>query len=1258
MSLLLFSISFSGHGLAAACIRHGRRLEWQPAASDAADVSLRARQQWRSGPAHGLYVSTSSPARWPFDANTRPVVKVHYTFDKDSKVNCLARYPQTVQVQTIAIDELTTIGVIDLRVCVQAVTDCSPELAGQDCDYTIYALDYSEPDTPLVGQGMLSWALDSLLRGDMAGHQPKLVTGRVTKNLLGVFGGGNRETLEVKLRLSGSAKPQWQTDSFDMAMTPTGAAEWHSFLQSNPQLGQPQQISRVASPAMSQGPPATMNRRDSFGPASQLNANDVQRIAPIPVDPNNAPNNQGASSRPSSRASNRAPRKRQPTGRPRGRPRKNPVEGNTSGYEDGTEGEDGPAKKRVKTTKADKSAPNPFAGGSESLRVAASTSGSLRNFRPVGTNTEVAAGSHLQEVPRAPTPVPNGPVFPGRTAKIRRESGLGQKPMSYSTSVYADARNPLSPDNEDGRSPESLGPTPAYSEDSPPDIGSSPPVQRATPFLRSSPPPSSPVLPPMPPAKIPRDASFLSENMDLFGEEALPPPQQEPSIFKAAPKPKKGKAEPKSTSGVPIQVFQMQDGPEGQDLVHICSYNTTYPSNSQQQQQQTQPELPPLKQNMPRQPAASAPIKKDRVPSPPGMAPTPPPTTDAAEKPPTPVAEPPEATTEAKEVKRIAPEQVTESVADDKQRPSSQPPTSTTPLMKPKATLARSQSAGPLMLPSIPASEPAGPSTLSQQQADDEIPQFQLPDPRRGNSAGAMDMVPASDPPAPIAFARPTKLSLPETAMPPSEPIRPPPSSPPATKSNKNIVKKHAIKQRLEEAIMNGEMPPFCSNCGAIETPTWRKIWVQDREGVPEYAEYSEKPGRITAIEILQRDENDKPTQHRVIKKGLGPADDKTSWQELLLCNPCGIWLTKCKTHRPRERWDKDASRLGQERRKRGTGRSKKSRAKTDGMVNPTSEAYFHTDAMGPPEPSSPKYGPSGVSNAAIDGLLAATQGSNSFVLENGTSIDTRSVPGSTHSAASGAGTAKSPIDIELDQAMGTTKRLLFPSPRKDGSPKVLGTVDVNIVMTDDHCRQDKSITAEKENMAVVSQEGLLECDDPEALFRSPVIVRPATPTNAKASIPGEPFKTPTHATPSHRPVTRSVSKSLRTVRSVSSPSQLALLQATPSKTPTILGPGSMARRRSPRNHQNSFDVFDTPISRTINQMLSEPNGFGLDSELDLSNLPALESSHDTLLEFGNLLSTDGIMPSSPPRNSTLSFDYEASWAQWNMDTPAQGENE
>ncbi|KIE00540.1 GATA transcription factor (Ams2), partial [Metarhizium majus ARSEF 297] len=1210
----------------------------------------------------------------------RPMgLKVHYTFDREAKVNCLARYPQPLRVQTVPIDETNSIGVVDLRSCIHAVTECSPELAGQENDYTIYAVDFSEPDFPLVGQGMLSWALEAM-QGESMMQQPKMVTGRVTKNLLGVFGGGNRETLEVRLRLSvapRSNKPPAHNNSNDMqqysrpmesAMTPTGASEWNTFIQSNPQIGQTGHVSRVASPALSQGQgpnhhhqqPSMMGNRESFAPVAaqqqqQMPTQDGHRIAPVPVDPSEQRTDGGApSSRPSSRASNRASRRKPPTGRPRGRPRKNPVEGNTSGYEDGTEGEDGPAKKRVKTTQVERTAPNLFANGPESLRVAASTSGSLRAFRPILANPEGASGNsnHLQEVPRAPTPVPDGPLRtgPGRgpgPVKLRRESTLSQQTFSNNPS-FAESGQPLSPGQEDDRSPEFIAPTPNYSVDSPADIGSSPPIQRATPFLRSSPPPSSPVLPPMPPTELPRDASFATDDLDeLFGDEAntpIPAPT-EAVAGAAARKP----TESKNASGVPVQVFQMQDGPAGQDLVHICSYNTPQPvpATAKECASDTQ-SLPPLK----RAPSRTAARKKKTKPaSPLGMAPTPPPTTDAVENAVSPLltAEPgmDETARRTSNLVSIAPKPTAEQLQpQNTQRDveKEELPTQAPVVAKAPRQLGRSQSAGPLALPTIPASEPAGPSSLSQSiVAENEFPTPPAPSAlKRAASTGPLTLpVPASDPVVPIAL--PTSMEHTNSTFAKSDAV-PAPSSPPivSSRANKNIVKKHAIKQRLEEAIMNGEMPPYCSNCGAIETPTWRKIWVQENDGIPEYCEYSEKPGKITAIEILQRDADGKPTVHRLVKKSLGSSDDRAKWQERLLCNPCGIWLTKCKSHRPQDRWDKDLSRTGQERRKRGTGKSKKSRGKDDGGVNPTSEAYLPTDALGPIEPSSPKH--SDLPKSQPDRDIGTHEASASLDMQ-----EVQSNPGSTHSR--GSGTAKSPVDVEFDQAVGSTKRLLFPSPRKDGMPKTLEEININIVQTSDE-GLSKGSGAGKENMTSTRQDGeSSDHDDLEAVFKNPPVARPSTPTPiSKAGAPNEPFKTPTRPTPSHRPITRSISRSIRSIRSIASPSQV-LVQETPTKTSRSAEGGRP--RRSPRNHHEGFEVFDTPISRTISQMFSEGNGFGGD-DLDLGSLPALDGNAGSMIDFGNLLSTDAVLPSSPTKDGSMSFDYHASssvWAQWDIDT-------
>lgn len=84
------------------------------------------------------------------------------------------------------------------------LTLASPELVAKlGHDYTVYAYDYSEYETPLVGQGMLSWILASASATPNAPAEQSqtMVTGRVCKNILGLFSNGIKETLEVKLKL-------------------------------------------------------------------------------------------------------------------------------------------------------------------------------------------------------------------------------------------------------------------------------------------------------------------------------------------------------------------------------------------------------------------------------------------------------------------------------------------------------------------------------------------------------------------------------------------------------------------------------------------------------------------------------------------------------------------------------------------------------------------------------------------------------------------------------------------------------------------------------------------------------------------------------------------------------------------------------------------------------------------------------------------------------------------------------------------------
>jgi hypothetical protein len=78
-------------------------------------------------------------------------------------------------------------------------------------------------------------------------------------------------------------------------------------------------------------------------------------------------------------------------------------------------------------------------------------------------------------------------------------------------------------------------------------------------------------------------------------------------------------------------------------------------------------------------------------------------------------------------------------------------------------------------------------------------------------------------------------------------------------------------------------MPPFCENCGAIETPTWRKAWVKIHSGTPEHVVISEEEGGIISWQALQRDNSGNVCLYRIIKKSVLKTDE--GFTEILLCN-------------------------------------------------------------------------------------------------------------------------------------------------------------------------------------------------------------------------------------------------------------------------------------------------------------------------------------------------------------------------------------
>jgi hypothetical protein len=190
-------------------------------------------------------------------------------------------------------------------------------------------------------------------------------------------------------------------------------------------------------------------------------------------------------------------------------------------------------------------------------------------------------------------------------------------------------------------------------------------------------------------------------------------------------------------------------------------------------------------------------------------------------------------------------------------RPAEVPPTlrdpapsypSQPPEQRQPRTMTRTPSVGVLKLPTIPASDPIhpGPSSLHRSQTWSGVQH-------------AMSDAPVFTPPVHTNF----------------------PEKPP--RSGAGAKRKREIQSRLAAAIEQGEIPPYCDNCGAIETPTWRKAWAKVVYGPLGGLQVSEEPGGILAIEIAQRDASGEVIAHRLIKKSL--QEDDEHFAELTLCN-------------------------------------------------------------------------------------------------------------------------------------------------------------------------------------------------------------------------------------------------------------------------------------------------------------------------------------------------------------------------------------
>lgn len=241
---------------------------------------------------------------------------------------------------------------------------------------------------------------------------------------------------------------------------------------------------------------------------------------------------------------------------------------------------------------------------------------------------------------------------------------------------------------------------------------------------------------------------------------------------------------------------------------------------------------------------------------------------------------------------------------------------------------------------------------------------------------------------------------------------------------------KERIHAQMVAAINEGKMPNYCMNCGAIETPTWRKVSMKDdSEG---------------------GEEGD----------GKGKKE-----KEVLLCNPCGLWHGSHKTMRPQDYWGGKKEEPAPKK-----PRSKKKKKPVSMIPDASSQATRQLS-----EPcTEPIIVPDEDEEQGLPMLPPSANSSRRLAM---TPKGDRSAKGSAPEweAASAAskrafqsspgkrGSAASPIDLEnLEPGSQSPRRLLFPTkPSTNRSP-----VRKLLELGAETCRLNFTAVAGKENRA------------------------------------------------------------------------------------------------------------------------------------------------------------------------------------------------
>lgn len=1118
----------------------------------------------------------------------------------------------------------------------------SPELVAKlGHDYTVYAYDFSEYETPLVGQGMLSWILASASNTPNAPAEDSqtMVTGRVCKNILGIFSNGVKETLEVKLKLVPvptcmqkeyvenmeryHSLSQLMPEGFDYSA-------WSDFLKENPTLGhlaqptpgyleQPPQRSSfggvepfhqmLTRHSPSQEPP----RNDSFYDQANMSFNSQPTRASSPamstISFHHYQYNQ--ESRPVSRGSVRSEAAVPPEQLP---------------YSDSyviEQQEEGPPKKRARITQAKRPKRTPLTAHNESLRVTASTAASVRLHRPSLGNASASADL----VPRAPTPRPGDLPFgqrgqrrpPAPSALRHASMDAGRPYMSpYDSSAFSD--NAVESPDERDVSPEGTLL----------DIPSSPPLVS---HQTVSPTPSSPTLPTLP---RPIDSGFVSD----------------------------------------VAVGREDDGPcfggktwDGSDLPLVADERVGPRQNKVRRPwQHVNPgpmeHLPQSYVPRPKQHHRKNPI---------------PPITESIEQ--------DMGTASAADFDALNRVFYDSANFHQHQAAEGQNTYDRTPISQLRATSATGRSGPTDSFPFGAVNQERFHATSQPVHSKADSPDASVSHVSPVAESETQAYSRSATPNVPAKFTKTSKprgLPRSHTWSGVGEPMSdaPAPADSNNPRSGSGAKRKKHIKDRLEKAIAAGEMPQHCVNCGEIDTPTWRKAYTRMETGSPEGLELSTDTAstEIIAYEVIEpTDDNDREQRYRVFKNNLTREEKALNiFEPLNLCNPCGLWLMKKAAMRPQKVWDKSARQI---KRKRNAPAGTRSKSMTQGD-DLMSDAVMPESDMAMP-------GNQDDIRASYDG---AADGKTHSSYTQGRAVSAQSAGAASELDAAQAalrraiqsspaglrGSQKAPINIDPDLTPKPTRRLLFPSPRKDGETKSLvakplsSTVPIGtseVAAEEDapkkpRCQRCKGLkkACDRERPcgrcddAGIGHDGCVPCEQPRTnWFEKPVVQPVATdhenpdkencpPTTAEEVDDfAHLFEDP---------------QSTKTTPQENQPFQDLL------KTPT---PGS--RRRGPLTPRHGADdsellqtpsrnIFtprsnraatiapETPFTRQLNALLSDCPISSPTHGIDFSNFPTFNTPGRNGAQFSDFLhddflSSDMPMTSSPPKVGALGLGFE-----------------